>query len=200
MRPAFATHTVAPLLVFMIFSATFFVAYTVNVPVYMQNTTLIAALRQARNQKHVSDTQRLFLRAIEYNRVGIQEAREQYVQAVMRLASNHHIPLKEKETLVNSALAQIQAQMNAYPQDARFPYFTGLLLRAYGKHDLAEQFFTKALDLSPKKVSILLLLGNTASAHNDTTHALQYYRKAQALVPHNEKIQQTIRTIEQKQK
>ena len=71
------------------------------------------------------------------------------------------------------------------PLDARFPLFLGVLLDAYGAYAEAATALSHALELSPKKQTILYAIGSNAFARGDTAAMLDAFKRAYELAPEN---------------
>jgi O-antigen ligase len=171
-------------------------AYIINYPAYAQNTKILQALISANaGAGSIDEARTEFLEAAQYTTMGTQEAREQFIQVASRIATLDSISLKEKEVFVNAALGEMQLQMQEYPEDARFPYLTAGVLTAYGRHDLSAPLLEKALELSPNKVSFLVVLGSNAALRGEFIIAREYYNRAQVLAPDNAEIQALLQTL-----
>ncbi len=181
----------------VVLSTTIISIYLLNYPIYAQNKTLLQAVVTSRSPSMIEKSRELFLDAISYNSVGTQEAREQFIQTASRLAPVKGISDKVKSQFANSALVQMQLQMNEYPNDARFPFFTAGMLRAYGKYDLSAMFLQKALELSPNKISILTSIGNNYALRGDFSKSKEYYESILKLVPDNTLVQNLLKRVDE---
>jgi cytochrome c-type biogenesis protein CcmH/NrfG len=149
-------------------------AWYVNASALAENRALLDSLRQ---HASISDNLAGFQKAIAYDSIGTQEAREQLAQAAVQVAQTT-AQTDQKQAFMDAGVAAMQAQMEASPLDARFPLFLGTIYNAYGDHTSAMQALTKAHELSPKKQAILFLLGQTAWAENKNAEALRYFQQA----------------------
>jgi cytochrome c-type biogenesis protein CcmH/NrfG len=152
-------------------------AWYVNASALAENRALLDSLRQ-----HASIAENLagFQKAISYDSIGTQEAREQLAQAAVQIAQST-ATTEQKQAFFTAGVQAMRDQMAASPLDARFPLFLGTIYNAYGDHTNAMQALTKAHELSPKKQAILFIMGETAWAQGDTAAALRYFREAYEL-------------------
>lgn len=124
-----------------------------------------------------------FEKAISYNTVGVQEAREQLMQAAEQVASIEQVPLEMKQRFLDTAAKELLLQAESSPLDPRFPLFLGLLLTSYGVYDQAALFLERAHALSPTKQTILFEMASNAFARGDTKAAVGFFKKAFELAP-----------------
>ncbi|MBI5644467.1 O-antigen ligase family protein [Candidatus Kaiserbacteria bacterium] len=155
------------------------VAWTVNAQALVANRAIIAALN---TQGDASKTLAAFKRSISYGTYGSQEAREQLAQAATQAASLS-IPNTTKQQFYDVATSELQLQAKASPLDARFPLFLGVVYEAYGNNAAANDAFTQALKLSPRKQRIFFEIGQNALRRGDLASALNAFKEAHELAP-----------------
>jgi len=160
-----------------------FAIYFFNYKPLMANLTLIDAL-----QNQVSwPTQNisLFQKAIAYNTVGVPEIREQLIQFALNSAKDTKMPEEIKGKLYDAALAEIEKQVKATPNDARYFVFGAMLTDGFGQYVEGEKYLLKALELSPNKQSIMLELANNYLNVGRGAEAITITKKVLDLAPQN---------------
>lgn len=153
------------------------VAWYVNASALAENRTLLSALRQ---QSSIMTNLDLFKKAIAYDSIGTQEAREQLAQGTVQV-SQTTATNEQRQAFFTAAVQAMRDQMAASPLDARFPLFLGTVYNAYGQYEDAMQALQKAHELSPQKQAILFLLGETSWARGKNTEAVDYFKRAYEL-------------------
>jgi tetratricopeptide (TPR) repeat protein/O-antigen ligase len=157
------------------------IAWWANATALAQNRALIAAISP--QEEGVAKNLELFKDTIFYGSYGTQEAREQLAQGAARLASVESVSLADKQAFYTLAVEEVEAQAKASPLDARPRVFVGVVHRAYGNYDAAEQAFVRAEELSPGKQTILFQLGDTLLLSGKPEQALAAYREAYEAAP-----------------
>ena len=155
-------------------------AWGVNANALAQNRVLLNALKP--QSSGILTNLEYFNKAISYGGVGRQEAREQLTQGVLRLASAN-VPQDVKQKFFDAAVKELQLQAQAVPREARFPLFLGTILQTYGDNANADIALKRALELSPKKQTILFQLGSNANARGDNVASVQWFKQAFDLAP-----------------
>lgn len=122
-------------------------------------------------------------KAISYQTIGTQEAREQLMQAAAQVAGIAQAPLDIKEKFLDAAGKELLLQAESSPLDPRFPLFLGLLLNSYGAYEQAAPVLERAHKLSPDKQSILFEMASNAFGRGDTKAALGFFKEAFELAP-----------------
>lgn len=154
-------------------------AWWVNADALAQNRAILRGLSTVR-EGEVSVG--YFTDAISYGGYGAQEAREHLAQTAMSVRGVS-FPDSVKQIFLQNAASEMMKQAEVLPQNARFPLFLGVLLDTYGLHNDARAALERALELSPRKQSILFQLGQNAFARNDTEAAREFFRRAYELLP-----------------
>lgn len=124
-----------------------------------------------------------FTRAISYGSLGTQEAREQLAQLATRLPGNAGVTPDIARAFHDTAVDEMQQQMQASPLDARFPLFLGILHDAYQEYPEAAAALARAHELSPGKQTILFQQGQTALSQGKRAEALAAFKQAYELEP-----------------
>ncbi len=162
----------------------FSLGWFANASAIGQNQTLIRALIDG-SQGNYALALDDFKKAIAYDAMGTQEAREQVIQAASQLSANTSVATELKQQYFNLAASEMKKQSEASPLDARFPLFLGILYGAYGDVADAKTSFDKAHELSPKKQTIIFEMAQSALARGDTNGALANLKLAYEIFPEN---------------
>ncbi|MCR4325430.1 MAG: O-antigen ligase family protein [Patescibacteria group bacterium] len=174
--PEWSTPFIAVAALFLVWGS----AWWVNAGALEQNRALIQAIQQ---QLSPSDNLNYFKEAVSYGTYGTQEAREQLAQIASRVAASSGIDTPTRQQFFDLATAQMAQQEKDSPQDARFPLFLGAVYNAYGDYADATAAFERARLLSPRKQTILFVLGQNQAAQGDLPSALQTFKTAYELAP-----------------
>lgn len=174
-----ATYTPALLIgvVILVFGA----GWYVNADAIAQNRSIIRGI--STHAAGPSQNLVYFKEAIAYRGVGTQEAREQLSQAAISIVGAQSVATDIKQQFVQTAADAMTAQANEASQNARFPFFLGILFDHAGLFADGKVWLEKAKSLSPRKQSILFELGLNAFARQDTAQALAYFKEAYDLAP-----------------
>ncbi|KKW44135.1 MAG: hypothetical protein UY94_C0032G0009, partial [Parcubacteria group bacterium GW2011_GWA2_56_21] len=159
------------------------VGWWVNAKPLQANRLLLQAI--AAQPEGVAKNLEYFKEAIALGSYGTQEVREQLSQGAAQLVRMEGIPDEVKRNFAETAVQEMVLQSQASPLDARFPLFLGVLLDAYGAQIDAAPVLARALELSPKKQTILYQIGSNAFARGDTAAALDAFKRAYELAPEN---------------
>ncbi|MCD5384452.1 MAG: O-antigen ligase family protein [Candidatus Pacebacteria bacterium] len=192
--PAVSNFSRSLILVTLTVTVIIFV-YLINYPAYMQNRLIIKALILTSNPATLDDSIDSFMEASNYNAIGTQEAREQFLLTAARLAQFKHVDTKVKEKFLIHAIKEMQKQQDRYPLDARFPHLIASSLSTHGLHEAAVPYLERALELSPTKVNFLMALGSNAVMRGENTTALDFYKRALKLESSNSKAERAIKAI-----
>ncbi len=165
--------------------ATLALVYFVNIPAILAAQDLLGALsQQPQAQGGLKRNLELFKSALGRTAFGDQEAREQLVQATMRILPLN-VDLAVRQDFFNLAASEIDTQIKKTPNDARQYLFMGTLLDVSRQYDQALPYLLKASELSPTKQTILFEIGLNrlnASKHAD---ALGFLKKSYELEEKN---------------
>ncbi len=156
-------------------------AWYVNAAALTANRVLIKALQP--QQDGITKNLGYFKESISYGAYGMQEAREQLIQAAAQVIRIEGVPVTVKEDFLNTAAQEMSLQAIASPLDARFPLFLGALLTSAGEQGKAAPVLELAHELSPGKQSILFELAANRFARGDSAGALAAYKEAYELAP-----------------
>ncbi len=175
--PASSLPFLAALLVILLWG----VAWFVNAHALAANKLVIQGLSP--QQEGLTKNLDYFKGAIAYGTYGTQEAREHLSQSALQFASNTQVPVEVRQAFLTTTAEEMQKQMQDAPLNARFPFFLGILLDAYGDYKNARVALSRARELSPNKQSILFQLGLNALARGDTAEAMRVFKEAYTLAP-----------------
>ncbi|OGG87233.1 hypothetical protein A3H15_01420 [Candidatus Kaiserbacteria bacterium RIFCSPLOWO2_12_FULL_50_28] len=185
-RPRLITAALFPLRSLPFISAiiavsVFGVVWFANTNPLASNKALLQAL--APHSEGLLKNLDYFEKAISYNTLGNQEAREQLAQAAMQIARREEVPIETKQKFLETAARELTLQSEASPLDPRPLLFLGVLLNTYGLYTEAEPILARAYALSPTKQSIILEVAANAIARDDIETALSFYKEAYELAP-----------------
>ncbi len=110
-----------------------------------------------------------------------QEIRERLAQLASDAARQTNLAEDVKQRLVTLAIAELKTQLEETPNDVRLLYFYGALLGTYGRYQEALPYVTKAVELSPKKQMLRVMLGSIYLNMNNTEQGLEQFRIAYEL-------------------
>lgn len=148
-------------------------------------TALIDAMTP-RAPATLSEVRPFFERAITPRTLGQQEARLQLALAVASLpqqALSVSVPLDAVKEMFAFAVREADAEIRRVPRDARLRYLAGALLLPYGLYEDARRQFTAALELSPRKLSLMHAVGLTFVGEKKFRESFLYFEQALALAP-----------------
>ncbi len=159
------------------------VVYAVNVPAIQANLTLLHAI----DPRGGGEPQlQYFKDAIALDTFGTPETREQLLQEAIRQLRNDKTSEEVKKQFALLAEQEMKQQIALVPDDARYHVFLGSYYNQLGQFDLGLQELTKAQQLSPKKQSILMEIGNVYLNKKEYSQALAHFKTAYELDPRNE--------------
>ncbi len=144
--------------------------YFVNVPALRANQTLMQALNLIRSGQ-VTEGTVAFETALAYKSLGTAEIREQLISYTPSIIKTTGLDPKIKQAFFALTVEEVKKQIARVPTDARYYILLGSLLTAVGRSDLALDYITKAVELSPQKqamrfelIQALYSLGRKADA------------------------------------
>jgi O-antigen ligase/tetratricopeptide (TPR) repeat protein len=124
-----------------------------------------------------------FKKVIALNTFANSEAREYLVQAVSIVESRGKID--ERVAFREFARDQMKKQIAETPNDARYHMFAASLSSAYGQFDDAEKSLKRAIELSPRKQSLLYQLAQVYLQEKKYDDAVAVYKEAYLAYPIN---------------
>ncbi|MFA6430413.1 MAG: O-antigen ligase family protein [Candidatus Paceibacterota bacterium] len=145
------------------------------------NLNLIKAMGQ--QSGGVNKNLEYFQKAISYNSMANSEILEQLLNITPRVVSLDGVDMETKQDFINLASIQAEKQINETPDNARYQFFVGGFLSNMQQFELALPYLEKAVELSPKKISMLIELTNCLSSLGQKTEALGIAKRAYDLVP-----------------
>ncbi|MEK7628415.1 MAG: O-antigen ligase family protein [Patescibacteria group bacterium] len=147
------------------------VVWTVNGKALVANKVLLESLRQLSTGK-IQEGVVLVERALSYHTFGSQEIREHLAQNATNILVAPQVPEEIKKTIFAVAVREMEVQIAAAPQDARFPLIAGIIFGAAGQHEQAAPHLEKAHTLSPAKQGISFQLVANRVTRGDLAGAL----------------------------
>ncbi|MDO8523089.1 MAG: O-antigen ligase family protein [bacterium] len=174
-----AWANVVPVLAVIIFVFSF---YVVNVKAYLENRTLMNALRAASEIK-IADSLADFKKAIAYNSVGTREAREQLAELETQIAGREDIPADVRKSVAEYTVSELKKQLEISPTDSRYYLFLSVVYSSVG--DIANSYASikKALEYSPKKQQIMLQLVEADYRAQNYDRAIETMQKLLEMSP-----------------
>jgi O-antigen ligase/tetratricopeptide (TPR) repeat protein len=162
----------------VILVALVFCLYFFNYRGYETNVTLIDALRASTAQPvQAQIAVDAFQKSLSYNTLGRPEVMERIIEAVPNMnGTGASIELRQKFAAM--AKDAVDTQVANFPGDARYETFAGTFYGYYGQFADAEKHFVTAVNLSPKKQTILFQLGSFYITSKQYDKALQIFKTA----------------------
>ncbi len=146
----------------------------------MTNISLLNALKP--QEEGIAKNMEYYQKALSYGFVGRQEVREQLAQFGIKFASSDLSP-EIKQEIFSLAVSEIEKQIGKDSENARIESITGTFLGRIGDLEGSLNHLNRALELSPKKISLLELAGNVSLFKGDTAGATEYFKRAFELAP-----------------
>lgn len=157
--------------------------WCVNWNAIAANKTLIQALTpRPPEQGGITATMDVFRKALAYDSFGNQDIREQLAQGTAGAAESG-LTAEEKSALYTLAKSEMEKQAASAPEDARFPFFLGILTGAFGEQDVALQHLEHALTLTPTKQTIKFQLAYAYLNKGEETRAFELLKSAHESAP-----------------
>lgn len=175
------------------------VIYFVTVKPYVAGATLIEAITPCtkivvQNGQNVCAESRetaalrsidAFNKVFDANTFATTEAREQVVTVALQTGGNTQVSQATREKFLELAQREMQAQVTATPDDARYRLFMGMFYRAVGHLELAIPELEAAVKLTPGKQSMLGNLGSLYAENKELPKAIEILKASYALDMHN---------------
>ncbi len=173
------TRVAAPIiLVALVFSLYFFVWRG-----YATGTTLIDALRAVNSNPVAAEVAyTAFAKAVSYDTLGRAEVAERLVESIKPMNGNG-ISLETRQKYYELTKSAVDRQLERYADDARYYVFAGGFYGSYSQSEIAIEKLQKAVELSPKKQTILTQLGSAYVTSKQYDKALEIFKKAYELEP-----------------
>lgn len=151
------------------------VLYTVNIKGILTAQTLLQALQSQSEgpQKNLE----LYKTALSYGHLGSSETREQLIQAASQ-AADLNISPELKQKFAALARDEMQKQIRAMPNDARYQVFMASFLNRTGDFDNAILYAERAIALSPKKQAMYFELATSYLNKKDYNKTLEILKQA----------------------
>lgn len=155
------------------------IIYSLNWNAYLANVNLIKAITVSQKPE---ESIVFFKKALAYDSFGNQEILEQLMQYAMNIR-NAQVPDSAKQEIAKLTVEEMKKMIERAPNDPRHYLFFGSVLDAYGASAEGEQYLNKALELSPKKQSIIFQLGTHYLNIGNKQKALELFKQAYDLEP-----------------
>lgn len=155
--------------------------YMVNLKPYLAGKEIIASLREASQGAKIQNVLDNFDRAISYRTFGTPEAREQLSGFATNAQIISQISEDDKLKILNKSIQEMEYQVKAAPNDARYHLFLGSLYTRANRNNDALGAINKALELSPKKQQIFYVLADIYLSKGENQKALELMKTAYEL-------------------
>jgi len=172
-----ANYVVLPI-VMVVFGA---MIWYCNIKPINANTDLIKAMQSLNQSPETSLT--YFKQVFAANTFGSPEAREQLISMAPSIANASGLDEKIKQGFVELAYTQMQEQIKQTPNDARYQFFMGVFLDNMNQYQTALPYLQKAVELSPKKLTMMFELAKCYSYLGQKDKALEIAKNAYDLMP-----------------
>ena len=148
-----ANYVVAPILAVVFLTMIWYC----NIKPMNANTNLIKALQSlSGTEASLELSLEYFSKVFDANTFGSSEAREQIINIAPAVEKANGINETTRKQFVDLAQNQMIKQINQTPYDARYQYFMGIFFDNTGHFDFALTYLIKEVDLSTKKLKMLL--------------------------------------------
>ncbi|MFH0755581.1 MAG: O-antigen ligase family protein [bacterium] len=181
-----STYIVAPITAVLCIA----MLWTINIQPINANTNLIKAMQQFNTPQtkipfndSLKTSLIFFKKVFSINTFGNSEAREQIIHMSPYVANANNVDAKTKQEFIDLAYTQMQEQIKETPNDARYQFFMGAFLNNMNQYQLALPYLQKAVELSPKKLTILFELAKNYSYLGQKEKALEINKSAYDLIP-----------------
>jgi tetratricopeptide (TPR) repeat protein len=131
-----------------------FVVYTVQYRLIQANSRLIDALISC-SSNGIPDASLYEKALLVDSTTANQEIREQILNCSLRVINAQQAPGPMKQAFFALAMQEIQNQINYAPKDARMYVLGGSFMNGIGQYTEAVPLLEKALELSPRKQSVI---------------------------------------------
>lgn len=176
----FNEQTVKTVLTPIVIVLTIFILYFFNGRGIVLGQTIIAAISP--QEEGVTKNLELFEKALSYNTVGKQEVREQLLQTAVTVGASE-LSTETKQAFLSLATDSMQEEIKNNFDDARLHVLMGTTLMKFGFYEESFPYLEKALDLSPKKQSIMFAIAEYYINTNQNNKALEIFKTAYESAP-----------------
>jgi tetratricopeptide (TPR) repeat protein len=146
---------------------------------WRQNLSLLEVLKI--NASGQPGTAGQYLKPLSSFNMGYSEAIEHISQTAISVSANQQAPAELKTELFNGVDAAFKRFISKVPDDARYRLFYGIFLTNFNKVPEGTLQFEKAVELSPRKQSILFQLANNYLLQGKINEAVDTAKKAYEL-------------------
>jgi tetratricopeptide (TPR) repeat protein len=150
---------------------------------YATGKNLIVALQAVNSGPAQSElVLKSFERALSYDTLGRAEVVERVVEAARQMNAAQ-VPIETRQKFFKLGEEAVKTQLERYKGDARYEVFAGNFYTIYGNIPEAVSHFEKAVELSPKKQTIIFQLGAAYVSSRQYDKAVEVLKKAYELEP-----------------
>lgn len=156
------------------------VLYVVNIRPILAGSALISSMEP--QKEGAAANLAYFKRALSYDTIGTQEAREQLIQAAASIRTSN-LSFDVKNSFFELAVSEMGKMIEEAPNDTRHPFFLGGLYNSNGLYEQAIPNLKKALETSPGKQAIKFELGVSYIGLKRYDEALAIFKEAYESAP-----------------
>jgi O-antigen ligase/tetratricopeptide (TPR) repeat protein len=156
----------------------------ITIPVYNTASNLIKGLvytygdgTNPANDAMIRASQMYFKKSLEGSKFAQIEIREQLVSALPRVQGSAAATSTKSDFYI-FVENEIVRNVTEHPEDARVNYFAGVFYNTVNNFEVSSQYLAKALELSPKKQTIMFALADVLNRQGKTKESLDIYKQA----------------------
>lgn len=165
------------------------VLWFVNIPGIKTSQALITALMPVtlpsgeRVARSPEETLAAYQKALAYDQLGRQEAREQLAQAAANMQRAEGVNQDTRLTFRTLSIDEMKRELERNTESARLWLFMGSLYINAGQVADAEQALRTAIEKTPTKQVALFQMGEVMLIQGKNAEALEFFKKAYELQP-----------------
>ncbi|MEN9647248.1 MAG: hypothetical protein RLY57_52 [Candidatus Parcubacteria bacterium] len=156
----------------------------ITIPVYNTASNLIKGLvytygdgKIPANDAMIRASQMYFKDSLEGKTFAQVEIREQLIGTLSRVQAST-AATSTKSDFYTFVENEIVANVAQHPEDARVNYFAGVFYNTVNNFEVSSRYLAKALELSPKKQTIMFALADVLNRQGKTKESLEIYKQA----------------------
>ncbi len=162
----------------------FTIAPYISASSLIQGLTFQSYAKQGAGERALKESLKSYEKALSYDGVvGIGEVREQFLLAAPQMIGAPEVSDEFKIAYYNRLMLEIEKIKNNIPPDARTNLLIGSFYAQIGQIDMATSSYEKALEVSPRKQTILMQLGSLYLDIKQYDKALTYLKKSYESAP-----------------
>lgn len=165
--------------------------YQINLKPLAASTNLIDGLQSQKVDKTVyppkvvlkTAEERIesFKKALAFNTLADTQIREQMVDNIFSILNNSNLTEEERVEVINFVIQEIEKEIKAEPEDAKFRMVAGTFYLNIGQVEKALAHLQKAVNLTPQKQVVLMQLGAGYYQAGEKEKAFELFKRAYEL-------------------